>query len=31
MQQLLEIADLESAGYDAPLAEMEPQRLLRIV
>ena len=31
MQQLLEIADLESAGYDAPLTEMEPQRLLRIV
>lgn len=31
MQQLLEIADLEGAGYDAPLAEMEPQRMLRIV
>lgn len=31
MQQLLEVADLEDAGYDAPLAEMEPQRLLRIV
>ncbi|HEY4589978.1 MAG TPA: NAD(P)-binding domain-containing protein [Thermoanaerobaculia bacterium] len=31
MQQLLEIADLEDAGCDIPLAEMEPQRMLRIV
>lgn len=31
MQQLLEIADLESARYDAMPVEREPQRMLRIV
>jgi thioredoxin reductase len=31
MQQLLEIADLESGRYDAMPVEREPQRLLRIV